>query len=130
MQIEGVSQQQKIIQALNFASTATIKRRPFDFLSLCPELEGLLENKIEIQNLDRKFEEHLLRETDAVLVLKGQEHIAHHIEVQSEFDKTINERIRAYMFLILETLPHIKEVHTLLINLNEDERCEELGQYS
>ena len=129
-QIESTSEGKKKIQELNYVSTALLKRRPFDYLPLIEGMENVDPENIEIHNLDRKFEAHFLRETDAVLVLKGQEHIANHVEVQSNFDKTINERIRAYMFLILETLPNITEVHTLLINLNKDDRCEELGEYS
>ncbi len=127
-------QQKKIEKPIDFVSRKAMELYPLDFLQFFTEFENLSSDerdKIKILDANRTLELYLKREADSLSLIIETKIIklkdtAFHIEVQTAYDDTIDERILDYNFLIKRKTKKPK-VKTLLINLDPDDKSQHLG---
>lgn len=133
--LKGYQQQQDMIdKPIDYVSRKAIELRPFDFLQFFPEFQSLTpeeQKRIKILDANRTLETYLKREADSLsLIIETKinklKDTAFHIEIQTAYDETIDERILVYNVLIMQKtkLPKVK---TMLINLDPDTRSQLLG---
>lgn len=128
-------QQEVIDKPIDYVSRKAIELRPLDFLRFFPEFQNLSAEElkhIKILDANRTLETYLKRETDSLTLiiettLDKLRETTFHIEVQTSYDDTIDERILVYNVLIKHKTQKPK-VKTLLINLDPDPRCQLLGK--
>ena len=127
-------QSQKIEKPIDFVSRKAIELYPFDFLQFFSEFENLSaeeREKIKILDANRTLELYLKREADSLSLiietnLSRLKDTAFHIEIQTAYDETMDERILDYNFIIKRKTKK-QRVKTLLINLDPDSKCQQLG---
>jgi hypothetical protein len=128
-------QQEVIDKPVDYVSRKAIELRPLDFLRFFPEFQNLSAEElkqIKILDANRTLETYLKRETDSLTLiiettLDKLKETTFHIEVQTSYDDTIDERILVYNVLIKHKTQKPK-VKTLLINLDPDPKCQLLGK--
>ncbi|HID98954.1 MAG TPA: hypothetical protein EYP59_01530 [Thiotrichaceae bacterium] len=128
------AQQETIDKSIDYVSRKAIELRPLDFLKFFPEFKSLSveeEKQIKVLDVNRTLETYLKREVDSLSLIIDTEieklkDTVFHIEVQTSYDETMNERILVYDVLIIQKTQK-KWVKSLLINLDPDIRSQELG---
>jgi transposase len=129
-------QQELIDKPIDYVSRKAIELRPLDFLQFFPEFQHLspeqLKN-VKILDTNRTLEAYFKREADSLTLLIEPDidelrDTVFHIEVQTSYDDTIDERILIYNVLIKHKTKASK-VKTLLINLDQNPNCQLLGQH-
>ena len=128
-------QQDVIDKPIDYVSRKAIELRPLDFLRFFPEFQNLSAEElkqVKVLDANRTLETYLKRETDSLTLilettLNHLRDTTFHIEVQTDYDDTIDERILVYGVLIKHKTkkPLVK---TLLINLDPDPKCQLLGK--
>ncbi|RKZ53336.1 MAG: hypothetical protein DRR16_03105 [Candidatus Parabeggiatoa sp. nov. 3] len=128
------AQQETIDKSIDYVSRKAIELRPLDFLKFFPEIQSLSaeeQKQIKVLDANRTLETYLKREVDSLSLIIDTEieklkNTVFHIEVQTSYDETMNERILVYDVLILQKTKK-KLVKSLLNNLDPDIRNQELG---
>jgi urease gamma subunit len=127
-------QQGSIDKTIDYVSRKAIELRPLDFLQFFSEFQNLSSEereKIKILDANRTLELYLKKEADSLSLIidteiKKFKDTVFHIEVQTSYDETMDERILDYNFLIKRKTKK-KKVKSLLINLDPDSKCQLLG---
>jgi len=127
-------QQDTIDKPIDYVSRKAIELRPLDFLQFFSEFQNLSpeeRDKIKILDANRTLEIYLKKEADSLTLIidtsiKRLKDTVFHIEVQTSYDDTIDERILDYNFLIKRKTKK-KKVKTLLINLDPESKSQPLG---
>jgi hypothetical protein len=129
-------QQELIDKPIDYVSRKAIELRPLDFLGFFPDFQNLSPEelkKVKILDANRTLEAYLKREADSLTLLIETDidklrDTVFHIEVQTSYDETIDERILVYNVLIKHKIktPNVK---TLLINLDPNPNSKLLGNH-
>jgi preprotein translocase subunit SecB len=127
-------QQDTIDKPIDYVGRKAIELRPLDFLQFFSEFQNLSpeeRDKIKILDANRTLELYLKKEADSLSLIietsiKKLKDTVFHIEVQTSYDETIDERILDYNFLIKRKTKK-KKVKTLLINLDPNTKSQQLG---
>ncbi len=128
-------QQDVIDKPIDYVSRKAIELRPLDFLRFFPEFQNLSAEElkqVKVLDANRTLETYLKRETDSLTLilettLNQLRDTTFHIEVQTDYDDTIDERILVYSVLIKHKTKKPK-VKTLLLNLDQNPKCQLLGK--
>jgi hypothetical protein len=129
-------QQELIDKPIDYVSRKAIELHPFDFLSFFPDFQNLSPDelkKVKILDANRILEAYLKRKTDSLtLIVKTDidklRDTVFHIEVQTSYDETIDERIFLYNALIQHKTKSPK-IKILLINLDQNPNSQLLGNH-
>ncbi len=127
-------QQELIDKPIDYVSRKAIELRPLDFLGFFHDFQNLSADelkKVKILDANRTLEAYLKREADSLTLLIETDidklrDTVYHIEVQTAYDDTIDERILIYNVLIKNKTKRPK-VKTLLINLDQNPNSQLLG---
>jgi len=133
---EYKEQQELIDKPVDYVSRKAIELRPLDFLSFFADFQNLSADelkKIKILDANRTLEAYLKRETDSLTLIVETDidrlrDTVFHIEVQTSYDKTIDERILIYNVLIKQKTKSPK-IKTLLLNLDPNPNSRLLGSH-
>jgi hypothetical protein len=128
-------QQDVIDKPIDYVSRKAIELRPLDFLRFFPEFKNLSNEElkqVKVLDANRTLETYLKRETDSLTLilettLNHLRDTTFHIEVQTDYDDTIDDRILVYGVLIKHKTKKPK-VKTLLLNLDPNPKCQLLGK--
>ncbi|MCK5523553.1 MAG: hypothetical protein KAI83_10510 [Thiomargarita sp.] len=129
-------QQEFIDKPIDYVSRKAIELHPLDFLSFFADFKNLSAEelkKVKILDANRTLEAYLKKEADSLTLLIETDidklrDTVFHIEVQTSYDETIDERILIYNVLIKNKTKRAK-VKTLLINLDQNPNCKLLGKH-
>ncbi|MDM8559045.1 hypothetical protein [Candidatus Parabeggiatoa sp. HSG14] len=130
-------EQNKVIdKPIDYVSRKAIELHPLDFLGFFPDFQNLSPEelkKVKILDANRTLEAYLKRETDSLTLLVETDidklrDTVFHIEVQTSYDETIDERILVYNVLIKHKTKTPK-VKTLLLNLDPNPNSQLLGNH-
>jgi len=133
---EYKQQQELIDKPVDYVSRKAIELRPLDFLSFFADFQNLSVDelkKIKILDANRTLEAYLKKETDSLTLIVETDidrlrNTVFHIEVQTSYDKTIDERIFIYNALIKQKTKSPK-IKTLLLNLDPNPNSQWLGSH-
>ena len=133
---EYKEQQELIDKPIDYVSRKAIELHPLDFLSFFPEFQNLSQDelkKIKILDANRTLEAYFKKETDSLTLIVETDidklrDTVFHIEVQTSYDKTIDDRIFIYNALIKNKTKRPK-IKTLLINLDPNPNSKLLGSH-
>ena len=123
-----------IEKPVDYVSRKAIELRPLDFLGFFPEFQHLTTEElkqIKVLDANRTLETYLKKEADSLTLiietnLPQLRDTMFHIEVQTSYDDTIDDRLLIYDVLIKHKTQKPK-VKTLLINLDSNPNCRLLG---
>ncbi|MBT4937030.1 hypothetical protein HON22_03855 [Candidatus Peregrinibacteria bacterium] len=119
---------------MDYIGRRTIELYPFDFLSFFPCFaqysEKFNSQNMRTLNMDRTLELYQKKESDSIsIALESDIEIfkssVFHIEIQTRYDNSMNSRMLDYKYMIHKKTGKI--VRTLLINLDENAKSNELG---
>ena len=127
-------QQEVIDKPVDYVSRKAIELRPLDFLRFFPEFQNLSAEElkhVKILDANRTLENYFQKEADSLTLiidtnLPQLKDTLFHIEVQTAYDDTINDRLLIYNVLIKHKTQKPK-VKSLLINLDSNPNCRLLG---
>jgi hypothetical protein len=133
---EYKEQQELIDKPIDYVSRKAIELHPYDFLGFFEDLQNIEADelkKIKILDANRTLEAYLKREVDSLTLLVETDidklrDTVFHIEVQTSYDETIDDRIFIYNALIKHKTQKPK-VKTLLLNLDPNPNCQRLGNH-
>jgi hypothetical protein len=134
---KSYQEQQKIIdKPIDYVSRKAIELRPLDFLQFFPEFQSLTpeeQKQIKVLDANRTLEAYFKREADSLSLiidsnLPKLKDTIFHIEVQTAYESSIDDRILVYEVLILHKTKK-KRVKTLLINLDPTTKTQQLGRH-
>jgi hypothetical protein len=127
-------QQDVIDKPVDYVSRKAIELRPLDFLGFFSEFQNLSADElkqVKVLDANRTLESYLKKEADSLTLIIDTDlpqlrDTMFHIEVQTRYDDSIDDRLLIYDVLIKHKTQKPK-VKTLLINLDSNEKCRSLG---
>ena len=133
---EYKEQQELIDKPIDYVSRKAIELHPLDFLSFFSDFQNLSQDelkKVKILDANRTLEAYFKKETGSLTLIVETDidklrDTVFHIEVQTSYDKTIDERLLLYDVLIQNKTKRSK-VKTLLINLDPNPNSRLLGSH-
>jgi hypothetical protein len=128
-------EQNKVIdKPIDYVSRKAIELHPLDFLGFFPDFQNLSPEelkKVKILDANRTLEAYLKKEADSLTLIVETDidklrDTVFHIEVQTSYDETIEDRILVYNVLI-KNKTKTPKVKTLLLNLDPNPNSQLLG---